>query len=88
MQQATITKTSGTELNQINISSLPETGFLRIWHIIGNKKTNIPALIPISGTSFLNGVKSGKYPKPVKLGERTTAWRVEDIRELITNISC
>jgi len=65
---------------------LPETGFLRIWQIVGNKKTNTPALIPICRTSFLNGVKSGKYPKPVKLGERTTAWRVEDIKALITDI--
>jgi prophage regulatory protein len=69
------------------IRQLPETGFLRIWQIVGNKKNNIPALIPISRTSFLNGVKSGKYPKPVKLGERTTAWRVEDIRELIASIN-
>jgi prophage regulatory protein len=67
-------------------ATLPETGFLRIWHIVGNKKTNTPALIPISRTTFLNGVKSGKYPKPVKLGVRTTAWRVEDIKALITEI--
>ncbi|PPK69393.1 AlpA family transcriptional regulator [Methylobacter tundripaludum] len=70
-----------------SFNQLPETGFLRIWHIVGNKKTNIPALIPISRTSFLNGVKSGKYPKPVKLGERTTAWKVEDIRNLIMSIN-
>ncbi len=67
-------------------SKLPETGFLRIWQIVGNKKNNTPALIPIARSSFLNGVKSGKYPKPVKLGERTTAWRVEDIRALIETI--
>jgi len=65
---------------------LPETGFLRIWQIVGNRKTNIPALIPIGRTTFLNGVKSGKYPKPVKLGERTTAWRVEDIRALVEQL--
>ncbi len=65
---------------------LPETGFLRVWQIVGNKKTNTPALIPIGRTSFLNGVKSGKYPKPVKLGERTTAWKVEDIRALIVKL--
>jgi prophage regulatory protein len=64
-------------------NQLPETGFVRIWQIVGNKKTNTPALIPIARSSFLNGVKTGKYPKPVKLGERTTAWRVEDIRLLI-----
>ena len=70
----------------ILLNTLPETGFLRIWHIVGNKKTNTPALIPVSRTTFLNGVKSGKYPKPVKLGQRTTAWRVEDIRDLIAQL--
>lgn len=80
-------QSSETKLKSAQIHQLPETGFLRIWQIVGNKKTNIPALIPISRTSFLNGVKSGKYPKPVKLGERTTAWRVEDIRELIASFN-
>ena len=65
---------------------LPETGFLRVWQIVGNPKTNTPPLIPIGRTSFLNGVKSGKYPKPIKLGERTTAWKVEDIRALISQL--
>ncbi|MEI6544987.1 MAG: AlpA family phage regulatory protein [Methylococcales bacterium] len=65
---------------------LPETGFIRIWQIVGDKKRNIPALIPIGRTSFLNGVKSGKFPKPVKLGERMTAWRVGDIRALIESM--
>ncbi len=69
-------------------SPLPETGFLRIWQIVGNPKAKppIPALIPVCRSTFLNGVKSGKYPKPVKLGERTTAWKVEDIRALIDKI--
>lgn len=69
-------------------NQLPETGFLRIWQIVGNKKKNTPALIPISRSSFLSGVKSGKYPKPVKLGERITAWKVEDIRTLIISLGC
>jgi len=64
-------------------NQLPETGFVRIWQIVGNKKTNIPPLIPVCRTTFLNGVKSGKFPKPVKLGERTTAWKVSDIKALI-----
>jgi predicted DNA-binding transcriptional regulator AlpA len=34
----------------------------------------------------LSGVKSGKYPKLVKLSERITAWRVKDIRELISTL--
>jgi prophage regulatory protein len=68
------------------IQQLPETGFLRLGQIIGNPKTNTPALIPIGRTTFLNGVKSGKFPKPVKLGERTIAWPVESIRALIVQL--
>jgi prophage regulatory protein len=63
--------------------TLPITGFVRLWQIVGDRKRGIPPIIPISRTSFLSGVKSGKYPQPVKLGPKTTAWRVEDIRALI-----
>lgn len=65
--------------------SLPETGFLRLPQIIGNKKTDppIPAIIPVSKSTWWQGIKTGRYPQPVKLGERCTAWRVEDIRALI-----
>jgi prophage regulatory protein len=71
----------------IPIHQIPETGFLRIWQIVGDRNQGIPPLIPIGRTTFLNGVKSGRFPKPVKLGERTTAWRVEDIRELVAKLS-
>lgn len=69
-------------------TQLPEKGYLRLYQIIGNPKANPPivSLIPISKTSWWNGVKSGKYPKPVKLGKRTTAWRAEDISALLEKI--
>ncbi|MGB4912538.1 MAG: AlpA family phage regulatory protein [Candidatus Dechloromonas phosphoritropha] len=64
---------------------LPETGFLRLKQIIGDPQANppVPAVIPISKSSWWQGCKDGKFPKPVKLGPRTTAWRVSDIRALI-----
>ena len=64
---------------------IPETGFLRLWQIIGNPKANppIPPIIPVSKSSWWAGVRSQKFPKPLKLGERTTVWRVEDVRALI-----
>ncbi len=67
---------------------LPETGYLRLSQIIGRPKANppIPAIIPVGATSWWAGVKSGKYPKPVKLGPRTTAWTVESIRALIAGV--
>lgn len=67
------------------MSQLPETGFLRLPSIIGNPRANppIPALIPVGRATWWAGVASGRYPKPVKIGARATAWRVEDIRALI-----
>ena len=64
-------------------TSLPETGYVRLPQIIGNPKTGIPAIIPVSKSTWWDGIKKGRFPKPVKLSERTTAWRVEDIRALI-----
>lgn len=54
---------------------LPETGFVRL--------TTILRIIPVGRTTWWAGVKSGRFPKPIKLGSRITAWRVEDIRELV-----
>lgn len=71
----------------MQIYSLPETGYLRLSQIVGNPKLKIPALLPISKSSWWAGVKDGRFPKPVKLSERCTAWRVEDIRALIERLA-
>lgn len=67
---------------------LPETGFLRLSQIIGNSKSQppLPPIIPVKKTCWWAGVKTGRFPKPVKLGPRVTAWRVEDIRNLIESL--
>jgi predicted DNA-binding transcriptional regulator AlpA len=69
---------------------LPETGYVRLHQIIGKPKTKppVPPVIPVSKSTWWAGVKSGRYPQPVRsLGKRITAWRVEDIRALIENTS-
>ncbi|WP_374401229.1 helix-turn-helix transcriptional regulator [Niveibacterium sp.] len=68
------------------MNQLPETGFLRLPQIIGNPKAEppIPPIIPVKKSCWWDGVKSGRFPKPVKIGNgRSTFWRVEDIRALI-----
>jgi len=64
---------------------LPETGFLRLRQIIGDEKATppIPPIIPVKKSNWWAGVKIGRYPKPVKLSERVTVWRVEDIQAFI-----
>ncbi|WP_279060166.1 helix-turn-helix transcriptional regulator [Bilophila wadsworthia] len=45
------------------------------------------ALIPVSRSAWWAGCKSGRYPKPVKLGPRTTAWRASDIAALLEKLT-
>jgi prophage regulatory protein len=68
---------------------LPETGYLRLPQIIGhaNASPPIPAIIPVSKSTWWQGIRSGRFPKPVKLGPRITAWRVADIRALLDELS-
>ncbi len=71
-----------------NLAELPPTGFLRLARILGHQQTtsSAPPIIPVSRSTWWAGVKSGRFPKPVKLGPRTTAWRVEDIRALVERL--
>ncbi|PTQ82076.1 AlpA family transcriptional regulator [Nitrosospira multiformis] len=68
---------------------LPEAGYLRLPQIIGNPKAKppIPAVIPVSKSTWWAGVKSGRFPQPVKLGPRVTAWHVDGIRALIERLA-
>ncbi len=70
-----------------NRSMLPETGFVRLSQIIGNPKATppIPPIIPVSRSSWWLGVQTGRFPRPVRLGPRTVAWRVADLRALIAH---
>lgn len=57
---------------------LPQTGFLRLSSILAPVGP-----IPVGRSTWWAGVKDGRFPKPVKLSPRITAWRAEDIRALI-----
>ena len=40
----------------------------------------------VGKSSWWNGVREGRFPQPVKLGPRTTAWREADIDALIVSL--
>ena len=60
-------------------------GYLRIWQITGDKKRGIEPLLPIGRSTFLERVRKGEYPRPVKLGVKTSAWRKSDIMALLAS---
>lgn len=60
----------------------PRAGFLRLKQILWPLGP-----VPVSRSTWWAGVKSGRFPSPVKLGPNTTAWRAEDIRRLLKSLS-
>ncbi|WP_220635008.1 AlpA family phage regulatory protein [Georgfuchsia toluolica] len=56
-----------------------QAGFIRLPQIL--------SLIPVSRSTWWAWVRSGKAPKPVKLGPRTTAWKAADIHALIAEVA-
>ena len=53
-------------------------GFIRLNEII--------KIIPIGKSTIWKRVKEGTFPKPVKLSERTTAWKIADINKYIESL--
>ena len=77
---------------QARTNTLPETGYLRLSQIVGKPATDtapaIPAIIPVSKSTWWAGVRTGRYPKPTRaLGDRITCWSVADIRALIEQVA-
>ncbi len=61
------------------ILHIPGDGFIRLKTIL--------KIIPISRSSFVSGFKSGRYPAPVRLSERSIGWKASNIRALIDELS-
>jgi hypothetical protein len=61
----------------MNKSEFPRHGLVRLKSILGPDGP-----IPVKKSTWWAGVKSGRYPAPVKLGPRITCWRAEDINAL------
>ena len=81
-QSTSAVATRRTGVLQIQPPAPAAAGFLRLVQILAPHGP-----IPISKSSWWAGVKSGRYPQPVKLGPRTTAWRAADIAQLIVELS-
>lgn len=63
----------------MNTNNLNDIRYLRIQDVL--------RIIPIGKSTFYKRVKSGEYPKPYKIAERTVAWKYTDIEKLSKEIS-
>jgi len=59
--------------------------FLRLYQIVGDPRRGVSPLLPISRSSWWQGIKDGRYPAGLKLGPKTTVWRKLDIDALLNS---
>ena len=71
----------------IDIHTQEKIYYFRLYQIIGHKKRGISPLLPVSASTWWAGVKSGRFPKPIKLGERITVWRSDEIHDLLRGLT-
>jgi prophage regulatory protein len=69
------------------VKAIPESGFSRLKDIVGNPRAGKEGYFPISAATWWRGVREGRYPKPVKLSARTTAWENAKLRQLETDMA-
>lgn len=58
--------------------ALPEIGFLSINRVL--------AVVPVSKSTWWQGIRDARYPAPVRISQNRVAWRVEDIRALVDRL--
>ena len=51
------------------------------------RQEEVLRLFPVGATTWWKGIAEGRYPRPVKLSTRITAWRVKDIRQLLASVA-
>ncbi|WP_082752857.1 helix-turn-helix transcriptional regulator [Janthinobacterium sp. B9-8] len=62
-----------SQISQSTYGTLPASGFVR--------QPSVLACVPFSATTLWRRCKAGSFPSPIKLSERVTAWRAEDVRQ-------
>jgi len=57
-----------------DLSNLPDYAVIRLPDVL--------RIYRVSESHWWQGIKDGKYPKPIKLGLRARGWRISDVLAL------
>jgi predicted DNA-binding transcriptional regulator AlpA len=74
-----------TTIHQSTFDALPDSAFIREAQLVQSpKRPEHPAPLPFSAPTLWRKVKAGTFPKPIKLSERVTCWKVSEVRAWMT----
>ncbi len=72
-------------INHSVFDALPDSAFIREAQLVQSpKRPETPAPLPFSAPTLWRKVKAGTFPKPIKLSQRVTGWKVGDVRAWMT----
>jgi predicted DNA-binding transcriptional regulator AlpA len=72
-------------IHQSVFDALPDSAFVREAQlVISPKRPEHPAPLPFSAPTLWRKVAAGTFPKPIKLSERVTCWKVSEVRAWMT----
>ena len=72
-------------INHSIFDALPDSAFIRESQLVQSpKRPEAPAPLPFSAPTLWRKVKAGTFPKPIKLSERVTCWKVSEVRAWMT----
>ena len=75
-----------SNVSAANFDTLPDSAFIRESQLVQSpKRPEAQAPLPISAPTLWRKVKAGTFPKPIKLSDRVTAWKVGDVRAWIAS---
>ena len=65
-------------MKNIDLTNLPDFAYLRLEQVL--------RIVPVSKASWYLGVQSGKYPAAIKLGSRTSVYKLGTIKKLLADL--
>jgi prophage regulatory protein len=72
-------------INHSIFDALPDSAFIRESQLVQSpKRPDIPAPLPFSAPTLWRKVAAGTFPKPIKLSDRVTCWKVSEVRAWMT----
>lgn len=70
-----------TVVKRAAFDALPDSAYVREAQLVQSaKRPTSTAPLPFSAPTLWRKVKAGTFPKPIKLSERVTAWKVGSVR--------
>ena len=72
-------------IHQSIFDAYPDSAFVRESQLVRSpKRPEHPAPLPFSAPTLWRKVAAGTFPKPIKLSERVTCWKVSEVRAWMT----